>query len=70
MIVEPPRSLPLTVSMAAETKPTGSKPEFSQNVLSSTDVVASTSAGGIWSNVTTLAAVVAELREETLPVRS
>ena len=53
MIVEPPRSLPLMVSMAAATKPAGSKPEFSQNVLSSIDVVASIRAGGMSSNVTT-----------------
>ena len=49
MIVEAPRSLPLAVSIAAETIPIGSNPAFSQNVLSSIEVVASMSHGGIWS---------------------
>ena len=56
--------------MAAETKPTGSKPEFSQNVLSSTAVVASTSAGGIWSNVTSSRRSSPSFASWTLPVRS
>jgi len=46
-MVEAPRSFPLIVSMAAETNPRGSKPGFSQKVLSSMEVVASTRAGGI-----------------------
>ena len=45
MIVDAPRSLPLAVSIAAETMPTGSNPAFSQKVLSSTAVVASISHG-------------------------
>ena len=35
VMVEPPRSLPWIVSIAAETNPSGSKPALSQKVLSS-----------------------------------
>ena len=48
----------------------GSKPAFSQNVLSSIDVVASTTTGGIWSKVTTSRRSRAKVARATLPVRS
>ena len=63
VMVEAPRARPRSASRPAETMPTGSKPELSQNVRSSTAVVASTSIGGISSNVTTCAVEVAEAGE-------
>ncbi len=70
VMVDPPRSLPFSVSMAAETKPAGSKPVFSQNVWSSTAVVASISCQGIWSKVTSTRRSVPRLASRTPPVRS
>ena len=49
VMVEAPRLLPRSESRAAEMIATGSKPAFSQNVLSSTAVVASRRIGGISS---------------------
>jgi hypothetical protein len=49
VIVEAPRALPRRESSVADRMPTGSKPAFSQNVLSSTAVVASSRTFGIWS---------------------
>ncbi len=70
VMVEPPRSLPWIVSTAAAAKAMGSKPEFSQNVLSSIAVVASTRTGGIWSNVTISRRSEPRRASSTLPVRS
>ena len=53
VIVEAPRLEPRSESSPAETMATGSKPAFSQNVLSSMAVVASSRIGGISSKVTT-----------------
>ncbi len=47
VIVEAPRLDPRIESIPAEMIAVGSKPAFSQNVLSSTAVVASTRTGGI-----------------------
>ena len=52
VMVLAPRAWPLTESSAADTMASGSKPVFVQKVLSSTAVVASTSAGESWSQVT------------------
>ena len=49
VMVEAPRASPLSESRAAEAIASGSKPVLVQKVLSSTAVVASTSAGEIWS---------------------
>ena len=53
VMVDAPRGWPRSESMPAATMPTVSKPALSQNEPSSTAVVASTSTGGISSNVTT-----------------
>ena len=70
VIVEAPRGLPRMASMPATTMPTGSKPEFSQNVLSSIAVVASTSTGGTSSNVTTSRLNSPNRASSIVPVRS
>ncbi len=70
VMVEPPRGLPSSVSMAAETNPTGSKPGFSQNVLSSMDVVASMSSGGMSAYLTSSRRSVPKTARSTLPDRS
>ncbi len=70
VIVEPPRSRPLSVSIAAEMNPAGSKPAFSQNVLSSTDVVASIRPTGMSLNATTSRRSSPSLASSMLPVRS
>ena len=70
VIVDAPRELPVRVSRPAERMPAGSKPAFSQNVLSSVDVVASIRTGGIWSYVTTSRCSRAKEASWTLPVRS
>ena len=72
VIVEAPRSRPpVTVSMAAETMPTGSKPALLQKVLSSIDVVASTSAGESWAKSSmTWRWTWPNRASSTLPVRS
>ncbi len=70
VIVEAPRLLPRRESTAAEMMATGSKPAFSQNVLSSTAVVASSRIGGICSNVTTSRWLSPNRASSTVPVRS
>ena len=56
--------------MPAATMPTVSKPALSQNEPSSTAVVASTSTGGMSSNVTTSRLNSPNRASSTLPVRS
>ncbi len=70
MIVDAPRLLPRSESSVAEMIATGSKPAFSQNVLSSTAVVASMTIGGISSNVTTSRFASPNRASSILPVRS
>ena len=62
--------LPLSVSSAAEMMPAGSKPAFSQKVLSSMAVVASTISGGISVEGDDVAPLAGERASCTLPVRS
>ena len=52
-MVEAPRLLPRRLSMPAEMMASGSKPAFSQNVLSSTAVWASMTIGGMSAKATT-----------------
>ena len=70
VIVDAPRLLPRIESTAAETMATGSKPAFSQNVLSSTAVVASSRTGGISSKVTSSRRLSPKRASSTVPVRS
>ena len=63
VIVEAPRASPRSEPSPAETIATGSKPAFSQKVLSSTAVVASSRTFGISSKVTTSRFALAETRE-------
>ena len=70
VIVDAPRGLPRSESTPAAMIPTVSNPAFSQNVRSSTAVVASMSTGGISSYVTTWRLNSPNLASSTLPVRS
>ncbi len=69
-MVEAPRGWPVTVSIAADTIPIGSKPAFCQNVLSSTLVVASTRTGGISEYATTVRLIAPKRASSIVPVRS
>jgi hypothetical protein len=70
VIVEAPRLFPRRLSRPAAMIATGSKPEFSQNVLSSTAVWASLTIGGMSLNSTTSRCCPPNLASSTLPVRS
>ena len=70
VMVEAPRASPRSEPSAADTMATGSKPAFSQKVLSSTAVVASSSTFGIWSKVTTSRLASPNRASSILPVRS
>ena len=70
VMVLAPRGRPRTASRAAAMMPTGSKPLFSQNVRSSMDVVASTSAGGRSANRTVSRLKSPNRASSILPVRS
>ena len=67
--VEAPRPRPRRESRPAEKMATGSKPAFSQNVLSSMAVVASSRIGGISSNSTT-SRLNSPKRASSVPLRS
>ncbi len=70
VMVDAPRLLPRSESSAAEKIATGSKPALSQNVLSSTAVVASRRTLGISSKVTVSRFASPNLASSILPVRS
>ncbi len=70
VMVDAPRVRPRTASRPADMIPTGSKPEFSQKVRSSTAVVASTRTGGIWSKATTSRLNSPKRASSTFSVRS
>jgi hypothetical protein len=69
-MVDAPRLEPRSESSPAARMPTGSKPAFSQNVLSSIAVVASSRIGGISSKVTTSRLKSPNRASSTSPVRS
>ena len=70
VIVDAPRLLPRSESTAAEMMATGSKPAFSQKVLSSTAVVASRRTGGMSSNWTSSRRLSPKRASSMVPVRS
>ena len=70
VIVEAPRLSPRSEPSAADTIATGSNPAFSQKVLSSTAVVASSRTFGISSNVTISRLASPKRASSILPVRS
>ena len=70
VMVDAPRASPRSEPSAADTMATGSKPAFSQNVLSSTAVVASSRTLGISSNLTTSRRASPKRASSIVPVRS
>ncbi len=70
VMVDPPRGWPRSASRPETRMPSGSNPELSQNVLSSTAVVASTSWGGIWLKVRTVRFSVPNVASWVVPSRA